>query len=708
MAPSGDAPAWKDPVILAGTDATITLIDGLTFAISDVLGDIGGDADGLIADDTRHLSQLRVSVDGAPLRTLGAAQLAPSTARFRGFVSPDHGHADPALDVERQRTVVPGGLEDEVILNLWQVAPRTVAVRLEVDADFVDIFGIRGLSAPSDASRSIPAVVSSDCLRFVDDETGLSTDVRLAPPPDSLDGRIACWSPTLSRGAPWRLQVSVATHTGNPVDDEDAEPADPAQRCEVQVVSDPPDLGRGCRRALADLDALCMPDRLAPGRRMMAAGIPWFVALFGRDSIVSGHQARAFLPGQVMDTLWALAARQGRVTDPGNEEAPGKILHEVRLTHRPWLGEGTAAGARPYYGTVDATPLWVMLYGMAMRWGASRDALTGLLPAARAAIDWMRGPGDPDGDGLIEYAPSGTRSLSNQSWKDSEDAVQFADGTLAAGPIAMLEVQGYAYRARREFATVLRHLGNDDEADALDGEATTLRDLIRERYWRPGAAGAPGFFVLALDGDKQQVESVASNMGHLLWCDVPSHEEAVQVAEHLTGPAMASGWGLRTLSQEMAGFNPISYHVGSVWPHDTALACEGLRRYGLDAQAFGLADDLIAAMALFDHRLPELFGGHTREPGDTPTPYPTACRPQAWAAGVPLQLATMFLGLEPDIPAERLRLSPGLPPSLNQVEVRGIDLPGGRLSVRIDRDAGIRIIEAPPDLVIDIHPATVA
>lgn len=441
---------------------------------------------------------------------------------------------------------------------------------------------------------------------------------------------------------------------------------------------------------------------------MMAAGIPWFVALFGRDSLISAHQARAFLPGQVMDTLRALADRQGQVTDRGNEEAPGKILHEVRLTPRPWLGEGTAAGVRPYFGTVDATPLWVILYGMAMRWGASRDALTSLLPAARAAIDWMRGPGDPDGDGLIEYAPSGKRSLSNQSWKDSEDAVQFADGTLATGPIAMVEVQGYAYRARRELATVLRHLGHDAEADELDRDASSLRDLIRERYWQPGRAGAPGSFVLALDGAKQQVESVASNMGHLLWCDVPSPDEAAQVAQHLTGPAMASGWGLRTLSSEMAGFNPISYHVGSVWPHDTALACEGLRRYGLDAQAFALADDLIAAMALFDHRLPELFGGHTREPDDTPTPYPTACRPQAWAAGVPLQLATMFLGLEPDVPAGRLRLSPGLPPGLTQLEVRRIDLPSGRLSVRVDSDGDIRIIEAPTDLVIDIHPTTVS
>ncbi len=192
-------------------------------------------------------------------------------------------------------------------------------------------------------------------------------------------------------------------------------------------------------------------------------------------------------------------------------------------------------------------------------------------------------------------------------------------------------------------------------------------------------------------------------MGHLLWCDVPSDDEAAHVARHLTGPALASGWGLRTLSDGMAGFNPISYHVGSVWPHDTAIACEGLRRYRLDADALALADDLIAAMTLFDHRLPELFGGHTREPGDTPTPYPTACRPQAWAAGVPLQLATMLLGLEPDVPNGRLSLSPQLPPSLNRLEVRGSEFPSGCLSIRIDRDAGIRILEAPDNLTIELR-----
>lgn len=697
-------PVPKEPVILAGGNSAITLIDGLTFTISDVLGDIGGDADGLISDDTRHLSRMIVRVDGVPLRPLGAAQLAPSTARFRGFVSPRPGHGDPSLEVERRRRVGGGRLEDEVVLRWWAESPCQVPVSLDVDADFADIFAIRGLNTASGAQAPVQVTATGDCIRFSDDETGLSTTIRLTPAPDTLDGGVARWTPNLRRGEPWHLHITVETGNGHPTSQHDVDAGPDDAISHVQVLSDPPDLGRGCRRALADLDALSMPDRLEPGRRLVAAGIPWFVALFGRDSIIAGHQARAFLPRQMMDTLAALAARQGQVNDPGNEEQPGKILHEVRLTQRPWLGEGTVAGARPYYGSVDATPLFLILYGTALRWGASRSALTELLPAARAALDWMRGPGDPDGDGLLEYQATGGRSLSNQSWKDSEDAVQFPDGSLADGPIAMVEVQGYAHRARRELAAVLRHLGHDREAATLDEEAAALRELIRERFWRPGTDAEPGFFALALDGHKRQVDSVASNMAHLLWCDVPSHVEADQVASHLAGQEMASGWGLRTLARDMAGFNPISYHVGSVWPHDTALACEGLRRYGLDEPALALADDLIAAMTLFDHRLPELFGGHARERGDTPTPYPTACRPQAWAAGVPLQLATMFLGLEPHVPDGRLRLTPRLPAGLDTLEVRGIQFPGGPLSVRLDRDSGTQILEAPDDLVIELRP----
>jgi glycogen debranching enzyme len=467
------------------------------------------------------------------------------------------------------------------------------------------------------------------------------------------------------------------------------------------VHSSPERLSRGCLRSLTDLDALSIPDDRDSSRRLLAAGIPWFVALFGRDALIAGYQARAFRPELMLDTLAALAARQGGRDDPGNGEQQGKILHEVRFGDRPWLGEGTTAGARPYYGSADSTPLFLIMLGEALRWGAPREALVALMPAARAALDWLRGPGDPDRDGLIEYAPTGTRSLANQGWKDSENAVQFADGRLATPPIAVVEVQGYAYRARRELAGVLRHLGERTEAAELDAEAGELRELIRRRYWHPGIGDAPGWFALALDGTKSQVDSIASNMAHLLWCGVPSQHEAEQVGAWLSGPGLASGWGLRTFSDEMAGFNPISYHVGSVWPHDTVIACEGLRRYGLDDTAMGLAGDLLDALAIFDDRLPELFGGHRREPGDFPVPYPTACRPQAWAAGVPLALVTLCLGLRPDVPAGMVSLNPVLPRSLRRLEVHGVPLPGGELSLVHDA-SGTRLIEVPAGLRVQL------
>jgi glycogen debranching enzyme len=436
---------------------------------------------------------------------------------------------------------------------------------------------------------------------------------------------------------------------------------------------------------------------------LLAAGIPWYVALFGRDTIISAMQARAFQPWRALHTLAALAARQGRAHDFGSEEEPGKILHEVRFSQRAWLGEGTTGGARPYYGTVDATPLFVILAGVARRWGAPREALQALLPSLTAAMDWIRGPGDPDGDGFVEYHAGEGRRLANQGWKDSHDAIQSSDGRFAEGPIALAEVQGYAYRARRELAAILEWCGEPGAAGALHEEADGLRDAIREHFWIPGGEGEDGWFALALDGAKRPVDAVASNMGHLLWCGVPSNAEAEQVARRLASPEMASGWGLRTLSAAMRGYNPLSYHLGSVWPHDTMFAIAGLRQYGHDAEAMALAGALLDAIAVFDDRLPELYGGHPRDdPGGFPVPYPTACRPQAWAAGVPLALVPLLLGLEPSVPEGLVALNPALPPGMGSLEVRGIPLDGGALSVRV-ADGGVAILEAPPGVTVTLR-----
>ncbi|HXT44891.1 MAG TPA: glycogen debranching N-terminal domain-containing protein [Pseudonocardiaceae bacterium] len=699
---TGQAADWDGVApqrVLAGPGA-ITTIAGLTFAISDERGDIGPGPFGLITDDTRHLSRLQVQLNSAPLRHLGSGLVNPATAHFRGYATLTDRLPDAPIECERLRELLPGRMVETLTLRCWRPDPVQVHLSIQLDADFADIFQVRRLAGdPRVQSSGIPKQNSPGCLCFQASGSRRTTSVRMEPPADIVGYNFARWALCLRRDQPWVLRIEVSAHRGSGNEERIAvrPRIETVGRPDVVVQSLPERLARGCLRSLTDLDALSIPDERNDARRLLAAGIPWFVALFGRDALISSYQARAFRPELILDTLVALAARQGRVHDPGNEEQPGKILHEVRFGDRLWLGEGTTGGTRPYYGSADSTPLFLIMLGEALRWGAPREALIELLPAARAALGWLRGPGDPDRDGLIEYAPTGPRSLVNQGWKDSENAVQFADGQLATPPIAIVEVQGYAYRARRELAAVLSHLGHHSEADDLIADAKELRELIRRRYWQPSADGRPGSFALALDHDKRQVDSITSNMAHLLWCGVPSPQEAEQVASQLASPAMSSGWGLRTLSTDMAGYNPISYHLGSVWPHDTLIACEGLRHYGLDDVAMRLVGELLDALAIFDDRLPELFGGHRREPDDFPVPYPTACRPQAWAAGVPLAIVALCLGLQPDVPARTVTLNPALPKGLHRLEVHGIPFPEGELSISHDGDTTI-VIETPPGL----------
>ncbi|WP_217920726.1 amylo-alpha-1,6-glucosidase [Miltoncostaea oceani] len=699
---TGPAEPWTGPAAGGAVSSDpVTLVNGLSFALSDASGAMGDGASGLLVRDTRHLSRLETRVSGRRPTHLVAAVSSPTTARFHSYCNVEGLGPDAPLEIERRRTVSPDGMDESFVLRLWGAGRARLELMIDVDCDFADIFEVRRLRLGGDLARTAPPPTpAEEGLRFADPSLALETRVRFDPPPDRLDAGRASWDVELTGGETRTVRLRVRASGGR--DELAEEPAGyPAPPASAGVRSDPPAFGRACRHGAADRATLAIPDALDPGRRLIAAGIPWFVALFGRDSLIAGHQARAFDLHGLRDTLHGLAARQGVRDDPENDEQPGKILHEVRLTRRDWLGSGTAGGERPYYGSVDATPLFLMMLGEARRWGLDRGSVEPLLPAARRALAWMRGPGDPDGDGLLEYAPLGARSLGNQAWKDSENAVQFPDGSLAEGPIAMVEVQGYAYRARVELARTLAWVGDDAAASDLLDEAARTRAAIRERYWVPGEGGTPGFFALALDGRKRPVPAATSNMGHLLWCDVPTPAQAAHVAAHIRGAALSSGWGLRTLSSDMAGFNPISYHAGSVWPHDTAIACEGLRRYGLHGAAVDLAGALIDAATAFDGRLPELFGGHRREPGDVPIPYPNACRPQAWAAGVPLALATTLLGLEPDIPDGRITIDPVLPANLRSLEVHGMTFPGGVLSVDVTH-RGPRLASVPAGIAVEL------
>lgn len=677
----------------------LTLIDGLAFSISARDGEFDEPDHGFIARDARHLSRLRLAVDGlAPLH-LGMSRGGASDATIHGYLTRES-RPDPAIEVIRRREVRGQELIEQIVIRNWGPRLATLTATVDVATDFADIFQLRRpgeLTGHGDVRRRIEA---PDRLEF-----GLGrrrTRICFDPVPTDISDERAQWLLAVEPGGETAFSVTAtALGGGDRLVGTGEYRSRRGGRGEVRIVSEPAGFGDACARSFDDFSALTMRDPMDPRRRLLAAGIPWFVALFGRDSLIASYQLRLAQPGQLVSTLQSLAARQGTRDNPGNEEQPGKILHEVRFTDNDWLGEGTARGARPYFGSIDATPLFLMMTDTARRWGASRADIGALLPAARAALDWIRTGADSDDDGFLEYAPHGTRTLTNQGWKDSGDAIQSPEGVLASGPIALVEVQAYAFAARRAFAATLEWAGHESEAAALRDEAEHLRRHICDAFWVDDGEG--GHFALALDGQKNVVETIASNMGHVLWAGLATPAQASRTADLLSGEELFSGWGVRTMDREARGFNPLGYHIGSVWPHDTALAVDGLLSYGLDTAALKIADGLIDAMASFDGQLPELFGGHPREPDAGPVPYPTACRPQAWAAGVPLALCASLLGIRPDVAARTLELSPVLPPSLARLELHGIPIGDGVLSVAVEGEE-VEILERPEAFATSLVP----
>jgi glycogen debranching enzyme len=393
-----------------------------------------------------------------------------------------------------------------------------------------------------------------------------------------------------------------------------------------------------------------------------------------------------------------LARRQGTREDPRTEEQPGRILHEARAAADFPL-TGGAGGV--YYGTADATPLFVVLLGELHRWGALGPAdLDELLPPADRALAWVETYGDRDGDGFVEYARSSPTGLLQQGWKDSPDGITAADGSVPEGPIALCEVQAYvhaAYRARAELATAT---GDDATAVRCTERAERLRQRFAERFWLPDR----GWYAVALDGRKRPVDALTSNAGHCLWAGIASPEHADALAGRLLSPGMLSGWGVRTLDTSMGAYDPLSYHNGSVWPHDSALVAAGLLRYGFAAGARRIAADLLDAAEALGGRLPELYGGFDRAEHPVPVPYPTSCSPQAWASAAPVTAVRVLLGLDPDLPRGVVRLAPGLPERYGQVRVEGLRLGGGRVALTAEGTAGS--LEGLPDgVAVDTTPA---
>jgi glycogen debranching enzyme len=453
-------------------------------------------------------------------------------------------------------------------------------------------------------------------------------------------------------------------------------------------------------RSAGDL-RLLVNDGPRPDERYLAAGVPWFTTLFGRDSLISAFQTLAVRPQIAIEALETLAAFQATEEDPERDMEPGKILHELRTGEMARNGE---TPHRPYYGTVDATPLWLILLGATFDWTGDRAVVDRLWPNALRALEWIDRYGDRDGDGFVEYERRTPRGLLNQGWKDSSDGIRDRKGRLAHTPIALAEVQGYVYDAKRRMAGLARVRGEDGLASRLDAEADTLRSRFEAAFWSEEQA----FYAMALDGDKQRMDAIGSNAGQCLWSGLVSQERAGQVVQRLMAADMFSGWGIRTYAAGQVGYNPIGYHTGTVWPHDVSLIAAGFKRYGFHAEANLLCGRIFEASQHFpEFRLPELFCGFDRDTSAVPVPYPVACSPQAWAAGSVFLFLETMLGLRPHAAAGELELAhPELPEWLAKVTVSNLRVGDADVDLLFHRWRGgtsAEVIRKSQDLSVTIR-----
>jgi glycogen debranching enzyme len=654
---------------------TISILDGTTFVVSDRRGDIDAAPDqphGLFFRDTRFLSRWQLRVNGGPVDLLSVDDSEYFSAQF--FLAPPTGtiYRNPYLSVIRQRSVGDGLHEDLIVAN-HAGEPATVELVLDVDADFADLFEVKDAQPKKGVTTKS---VSGGALVLRYEREGFVRRTTVTPSAEAIvDERGLTFRLELAPHSEWQTCIEVVPDDGTEVRDKHRHgsryrPVPNMRQSLEDWVAHAPRLDTDWdplvhlyERSLVDLAALRFFVDADQTRSVPAAGLPWFMALFGRDSLLTSYQALPFAPDLAVTTLRVLASLQGSTVDGFRDEEPGKILHELRV------GELTSFGERPHgpsFGSVDATPLFLVVLEETYRWAGDAALVRELEPNARAALDWIDRHGDRDGDGYVEYQTANPAfGLENMCWKDSGNSILFADGRPSRLPRATCEVQGYVYDAKVRSARLAREVWGDPAlADRLDTEAAALRDRFNRDFWLADRGG----FALALDGAKSQVDSLTSNMGHLLWSGIVEPGKAEAVARHLTGPDLASGWGIRTMARGEGGYNPIEYHNGTVWPHDTALCAAGLARYGYRAEAGGLAQALFEAAGFFGWRLPEVFAGYDRAATGVPVEYPTASSPQAWATGTPLLLLRVILGLEPDGRGGR-RTDPALPPAIGRLEL---------------------------------------
>ncbi len=649
----------------------------------------GGSVQGAYLADRRILARSVLSIGGAepaPIRgELDGADASRSVSVVRGLG--DQG-ADPTVTVDRRWVATgTGAAESITVRSAAREAVRT-RLRLELGCDLAGMADVKAGLATADLR---PAAHPAS-LHWTGPD-GARVTATATPPPDEVTEQPAGlgWDIELGTGDSVTIELSyTVTGAAPPVV---AAPTGPSRLAVPAVSAADPRLAGFLARSVADLAALELADPQAPEDHFLAAGAPWYLTLFGRDCLIAARMLLPLGTGLAGGTLRTLARRQGSRVDPDSAEEPGKILHEIRAAETEH-NEGHQLG-RPlrlpatYYGTVDATPLWILLLHDSWRWGLPEPEVLELLPNLERALAWLAEFGT-DEDGFLSYVDESGHGLSNQGWKDSADSVSFSDGRLADPPVALSEVQAYGHAAAVAGAELLAAFGRPG-ADRWRSWAAELAERFRQRFWLSDEQG--GYPALALDGHGRPVDSLASNMGHLLSTGLLSAEEESRVAGRLGSAELCSGFGLRTLAGSAARFNPLSYHNGSVWAHDTAIAISGLAATGRAGPATALIDGLLAAAAGFDYRMPELHGGHRVEPGRGPLPYPASCRPQAWSAAAAMAIVSALLGPRPDAPAGSLAFRPLLGPDgrpvLGELSVTGLRFAGRPLSVRVAADGTV-------------------
>jgi glycogen debranching enzyme len=656
------------------TDGLVQILEGNTFVVSDTRGDIEASATeptGLFSYDTRFLSKWVLTINGQRLTSLSTDDLQYFETRY--FLIPGTGtvYVNATLSVIRVREVGVGFHENLDILN-HDDKPVELQVRIEADSDFADLFEVKDalekkgtyrrrvdqdslvLGYERETYRRETLISASEPAHI--DENGLSFAVRIEP-----HGR---WATELRVTADMgSLEMLRPKHRARPRMARGLEKwVQQAPRLESSVDS----LKGTYQRSIVDLAALRFSPALAERGSLPAAGLPWFMTMFGRDSIFTSLQSLPFTPELAATTLRVLGEWQGTRVDDFRDEDPGRILHEMRY------GELTAFQERPhspYYGNADATALYVVLLDEYERWTGDAKLVRDFELQARAALNWIDQYADLQGNGYISYQRRKETGLENQCWKDSWDSISYRDGTLPGFPRATCELQGYAYDAKVRGARLARHIWHDPEfADKLEKEAAALKSRFNHDFWVEDGK----YFAVALDADGRRVDSLTSNIGHLLWSGIINRRRAKGIVAHLMSPRLFSGWGVRTLAEGEGRYNPIGYHVGTVWPFDNSFIAWGMRKYGFREEAARVAEGVLAAAQFFGGRLPEAFGGYPREMTKYPVQYPTACSPQAWSTGAPLLLLRVLLGLEPV--GENLVVDPALPVRVGRLEL--LDIPG--------------------------------